>query len=206
MHIWGLAKDYSQDQVGAVSLLARMEFAGVDVGDRWADVADHIVLRGKDTVNAFLTLQYLYALGRTLRPEVQELIHAIEDRAADATQYDCTAWAEVALPATRGIIAHTKGDWPTAIAELGRALPRMSECGGSHAQRDLFEQIHLDALVKDGRASAAQQILEMRRTYDPEGVPLNRLLGDIYDRSGLPDQAAKARARADRTLATAGLK
>jgi predicted Zn-dependent protease len=205
-HIWGLAKDYSQDQVGAVSLLARMEFAGVDVGDRWADVADHIALRGKDTVNAFLTLQYLYALGRTSRPEVQQLIHAIEDRAADATQYDCTAWAEVALPATRGIIAHTKGDWPTAIAELGRALPRMSECGGSHAQRDLFEQIHLDALLKDGRASAAQQILEMRRTYDPEGVPLNRLLGDIYDRSGLPDQAAKARARADRTLATTGLK
>jgi predicted Zn-dependent protease len=202
-HIWGLAKDYSQDQVGAVSLLARMEFAGVDVGDRWVDVADHIALRGKDTVNAFLTLQYLYALGRNARPEVDTLMDAIKGRAAGTAHYDHTAWAEVALPAARGIIAHTKGDWPTAITELGGALPRMSECGGSHAQRDLFEQIHLDALVKDGRASTAQQVLEMRRTYDPEGVPLNRLLGEVYDRSGLPDQAAKARARADRTLAMA---
>ena len=96
-----------------------------------------------------------------------------------------------------------KGDWATAIRELGMALPRMAECGGSHAQRDLFEQIHLDALVRDGRASAAQQVLEMRRTYDPEGVPLNLMLGAVYEKSGLPDLAAQARARAERTLAGA---
>ncbi len=201
-HIWGLAKDYSQDQVGAASLLARMEFAGVSVGDRWSDVADHIALRGQDTVNAFLTLQYLYALGRTAKPEVQILMDAIEARAADTRQHDHNAWAEVALPAARGIVAHSKGDWATAITQLGQALPRMAECGGSHAQRDLFEQIHLDALVKDGRASAAQQVLEMRRTYDPDGVPLNMLLGDIYEKTGLPEQAAKARARAQNTRAS----
>ena len=39
-HVWGLEKGYSQDQVGAASLLARMELAGVEVGDRWADVAE----------------------------------------------------------------------------------------------------------------------------------------------------------------------
>ena len=36
--VWGVAKEYSQDQVNAVSLLARLELAGVDVGDRWQDV------------------------------------------------------------------------------------------------------------------------------------------------------------------------
>jgi hypothetical protein len=100
------------------------------------------------------------------------------------------------------ITAHAGGDWDTAISSMARALPRMSECGGSHAQRDLFEQIHLDALVRAGRASAAQQVLEMRRTYDPDGVPLNLLLGDVYDRTGLPELAQEARARAARTLAT----
>ncbi len=201
-HVWGLAKDYSQDQVGATSLLARMEFAGVDVGERWGDVAGHIAARGADTVNPFLTLQYLYALARTGRPEAQPMMQAIKARAQDTAQHDHIAWRDVALPAAQGIVAHSTGDWNTAITQMARALPRMSECGGSHAQRDLFEQIHLDALVKDGRASSAQQVLEMRRTYDPDGVPLNLLLGDVYDQTGLPSLAAEARTRADRTLAT----
>jgi tetratricopeptide (TPR) repeat protein len=203
-HVWGLAKDYSQDQVGAVSLLARMEFAGVDVGDRWGDVADNIAQRGSDTVSPFLTLQYLYALARTERAEAEALMQAIKARAANEDAHDHAAWAEVALPAARGIMAHARGDWGSAIRELGHSLPRMAECGGSHAQRDLFEQIHLDALVKAGRTSAAQQVLEMRRTYDPDGVPLNRMLGDIYETSGLPELAEQARARAARTLAAHG--
>jgi hypothetical protein len=200
-HVWGLAKEYSQDQVGATSLLARMEFAGVDVGARWGDVADHVALRGADTVSPFLTLQYLYALARTGHSEANDLMQAIEARAGDESQHDHVAWRDVALPAAIGIMAHAHGNWDAAINNLSRALPRMAECGGSHAQRDLFEQIHLDALVRDGRASSAQQVLEMRRTYDPEGVPLNLMLGDIYAKSGLPVLAEEARARAARTLA-----
>ena len=202
-HVWGLSKGYSQDQVGAVSLLALMEFAGVDVGARWGDVADHVAARGADTVNPFLTLQYLYALCRTGRTEAETLMQAVQDRAQDAGHHDHIAWRDVALPAAEAIRAHASGDWDRAISLMARALPRMSECGGSHAQRDLFEQIHLDALVRAGRASAAQQVLEMRRTYDPDGVPLNLLLGDVYDRTGLPALAQEARGRAERTLATA---
>jgi hypothetical protein len=33
--VWGVVKEYSQDQIGAVSLLARLELAGIDVGERW---------------------------------------------------------------------------------------------------------------------------------------------------------------------------
>jgi hypothetical protein len=48
-HCWGIVKAYSQDQIGAVSLLARLELAGIDVGDRWDDVARHLAARTHDT-------------------------------------------------------------------------------------------------------------------------------------------------------------
>ncbi|WP_417626481.1 tetratricopeptide repeat protein [Pararhodobacter aggregans] len=193
-HVWGREKDYSQDQIGAASLLARMEFAGIDVGARWQDVADHVAKRGADTTSPFLALQYLFALERARRPEAATLLAAIETRAATPA-HDRLAWDEVALPAARGIVAHARGEAALAARHLGRALPRLQEIGGSHAQRDFFEQIHLDALIRAGALSAAQQVLEMRRGYDPTGIPLNRQLALVYEGLGLPGEAARARAR-----------
>jgi predicted Zn-dependent protease len=72
----------------------------------------------------------------------------------------------------------------------------MAEIGGSHAQRDLFEQVHLDALMQTDRLAQAQQVLEMRRTFDPDGVPLNRMLADVYKKTGLPELAEAALNRA----------
>jgi hypothetical protein len=49
--------------------------------------------------------------------------------------------------------------------------------------------------MKSGAVSAAQQVLELRRTFDPDGIPLNRMLAQVYDSAGLPALAAQARAR-----------
>jgi|TARA_B110000908_G_scaffold56599_1_gene68875 hypothetical protein len=133
--------------------------------------------------------------------EAETLLTAIEERTEDETQFDHLVWRDVAVWAAHGIAAHAAEDWEDAIRFLGKALPRIAECGGSHAQRDLFEQIHLDALIKSGQASKAQQVLEMRRTFDPGGVPLNMLLADAYENAGLPEQANIAKDRANETLA-----
>ena len=200
-HCWAGDKDYSQDQIGAVSLLARAELAGIDVGDRWSEVAERIAARGIDVEQPFLALQYLYALIRAERAEAPALLAAIRRRAETAPVFARGAWAEAAAPAAEGIAAWLAGQNPTAIRELGDALPRLAEIGGSHAQRDLFEQIWLAALMAGGRWSAAQQALEQRRASDPDGAPLNRMLARTYEALGLAAQAAEARARAETTIA-----
>lgn len=194
-HVWGQEKGYSQDQVGAVSLLARMECAGLDVGERWQDVADWMRPRANDTTQPFLTLQYLYGLARAERAEADCLMAAIVHKAGDASGHERVAWSDVALPAARGLLALARGDHPAAVLNLRAALPRMREIGGSHAQRDLFEQLYLDALLKAGNDPAARDVMEMRRTFDPDGVPLNRMLAETCDRLGLTEEAAAARAR-----------
>src|SRR3569832_2907456 len=87
---------------------------------------------------------------------------------------DRRGWRSVALPAARGVYAHARRDWSGAAGNLTIANPRMREIGGSHAQRDLFGQILLDAHLKLGNWRVAEQMLEMRRTWDPDGIPLNR--------------------------------
>jgi hypothetical protein len=84
---------------------------------------------------------------------------------------------------------------------LSVAVPRIAEAGGSHAQRDLFEQILLDATLKSGRLTAAQHILELRRGVDPNGVPVNTALAAVYAKLGLAALADQARSRAALTRA-----
>jgi hypothetical protein len=181
--VWGVACDYSQDQIGAVSLLARLELADVDVGPRWQDVADHLAKRGVDLVLPFLDLQYLYGLARAGRPQADTLLAHIE---AHAVQPQTAAvWRDVALPAARGLLAHARGDHAQAVRQLGSALPRMLEVGGSHAQRDLFEQIHLDALVRSGQWVGAQNLLQQRANAQPESLRLARQARELQQRLGL---------------------
>jgi hypothetical protein len=178
-HVWGIAPDYSQDQAGAVSLLARMEIAGLDVGDRWEQVAQHLKARATDTLQPFLSLQYLYGLARAERAEADTLMAAIVDKAGQSQAFDRLVWRDVALPAARGMLAHARRDWGNAARYLSIANPRLTEIGGSHAQRDLFGQVLLDAHLKLGNWAIAERMLEMRRTWDPDGVPVNRALGEV---------------------------
>jgi tetratricopeptide (TPR) repeat protein len=200
-HCWAGDKDYSQDQVGAASLLARAELAGIDVGERWGDVAERIAARGIDVEHPFLALQYLYALIRAGRAEAPALLAAIRQRATAAPDFARGAWSEAALPVADGFAAYLAGQHPAAIRELQRALPHLQQIGGSHAQRDLFEQVWLAALMADGRWREAQQALERRRAMDPDGVPVNEQLARAYAALDRPAAAAEARERAEATRA-----
>ncbi|MBL8335582.1 MAG: tetratricopeptide repeat protein [Rhodoferax sp.] len=201
--VWGVVKEYSQDQIGAVSLLARLELAGVDVGDRWQDVADHLVARVHDHVLPFLDMQYLYGLARAGRPEAATLLGSIEAHCQGMAAANLQAsgnpvaddvWERVCLPASRGLLAHAQGRHREAVEALGTALPRMLEIGGSHAQRDLFAQIHLDALVRAGAWSSAQQILQPQINSQPESRRLQRQAAPVYQALGLTDALADASA------------
>ena len=116
--VWGVDKNYSQDQVGAVSLLARLELAGVDVGDRWYELGAWLVTRTRDQVQPFLDMQYLYGLARAGRPEADTLMANVERLAAEprgaVLANARAAWSRVAVPACRGLLAHARGQWATA--------------------------------------------------------------------------------------------
>lgn len=183
---WGVEPDYSQDQIGAVSLLARLECAGHDVGDRWQALRPYLEARNQDVVQPFLTLQYLYGLARSESSEADELMQLIRQQAVRAVvPQDQALWQNVGIPAAEGVLAHANGNHARATALLATVQTRLWQVGGSHAQRDLFEQLLLDALLKSDQWVAAQQMLEVRRQWEPESPILEAKLADVYAHLGL---------------------
>ncbi len=187
--VWGVDKTYSQDQIGAVSLLARLEMAGVAVGDRWDELAGWLVTRTGDQVQPFLDMQYLYGLGRAGRPEADTLMANVERFAATAPDDSRIAWQRVAVPACRGLLAHGRGRWAEAAEQLSIALPQLTAIGGSHAQRDLFEQFYIDSLQRCGRWAGAQNLLQPRVNAQPQSERLRRQVHEVYAALGLPKLA-----------------
>ena len=77
-----LADDATLDRVDAASLLWRLELVGVDVGDRWAPVADKWMAHVDDHLLAFNDLHCAFAAARSPDPEhISRLTRSLDDYA-----------------------------------------------------------------------------------------------------------------------------
>ena len=196
--VWGVWKEFCEDQINAISLLARLELRGVDVGDRWRDVATYLKPRLHEHFVPFLDLQYLYGLARAGdHGAVTEMLASLEDRAERARPFEREAWADATVPAAHGLAAYVAGDANEAARLLGQAMPHLSKIGGSIAQRSLFGAIHLDALMRAGWNDAALAILQADERERPGVASTKRSLGDLYRRVGRMEQALAAEYQAE---------
>jgi tetratricopeptide (TPR) repeat protein len=201
--VWGVWKEFCEDQINAVSLLARLELRGVDVGERWTVVAGYLRPRLHEHFVPFLDLQYLYGLARAGElSAVTEMLASLEDRAANARPFEREAWADCAVPAAHGLAAYAKGEHGEAARLLGQAMPHLSKIGGSIAQRSLFGAIHLDALMKSGWNDAALRILQADDRERPTVPWTKRALSDLYRRVGRMEQALAAEYQAEQLTRT----
>jgi hypothetical protein len=171
-YVWGRAeKDSSKDPIGAISLLSRLELRGIDVGNRWQKLAPYLTARIHEHTLPFQDLHYVYALSKAGKTEqVTEMLLSMQAYAKTANSSVRRTWNEVAVPAARGMAAHAQQKWERAIGELGPILPRLHSIGGSHDQRDLFEQVYLDAWLRANHNQEAIKLLEKRvasRRYIP---------------------------------------
>lgn len=179
-HVWGRAwQESPKDQIGAIQVLLRLELRGVDVGNRWEELVPYLTLRIHEHALPFQDLHYVYALARAEQLElVNEMLLSMKEYAKTAKSHIQRTWIEVVVPAAQGMVAHARGHWETASAQLGSTLSYLYAIGGSHAQRDLFEQVYLDAWLRAEQNRQALHLLEKRfasRRYIPylqRGLPV----------------------------------
>lgn len=154
--LWGEWPEFPQEQIGAVSLLWRLEMRGCDVGDRWAPVVEQARARMGEHILPFHDLHYLYALSRAGEPgEGEALLASIKQHADKLEPRARKVWTEACAPCAEAIHAFANGDYAKAAEKLDSAAPALHTIGGSHAQRHVFVETRNAAAKACAGKSAA---------------------------------------------------
>ena len=153
--------DY-RDISNATSLLMRLELEGVNVGRRWAELADYSEKRVEDGCLVFADLHYMLALAGAERGSAQDAMMARFARDAKKSGDMPARIANPGEAALAGLNAFAEGRYDVAFRHLATARPAMQSIGGSHAQRDVFERMTIDAGLRAGRFDEVEQILHDR--------------------------------------------
>ncbi len=171
----GMAPDLYIDVQNAASMLFRLGRHGMDVGDRWAEIADKAEARIGDCLSAFTLPHWMMALAATGRDSAAAAMLSAMGDFAEGPQPIARLVAEVALPVTQAVLAHGQGRHDQAMALMRPVLGEMYRMGGSHAQQDVLEQVFLDSALKAGAERDA--CLMLQRAAGRHPVPVARRRG-----------------------------
>ena len=153
--IWADGSNENISLCNDVSMLARLELAGVDAGRRWNAVAKVVRENSGGSVLAFVDAHYALALGEVPALHSQGVTGRIH---ADFGRDLCEA-----------MVAWRAKDHARVVERLAPARKSLRQVGGSHAQRDLFTLVLLDSALRSGNKSLAQAVISERKAQRPAG-------------------------------------
>jgi hypothetical protein len=163
------------DVQNAASMLFRLERHGVDVGDRWVELADKAEARIGDCLSAFTLPHWMMALAATGRSDAaRKMLDAMRGFARGNGTVERLV-GRVALPLCEAVLTHRQGKWGEALQRLRPIVGDLYLLGGSHAQQDVLEQLYLDTALKAESGEDVRLMLE--RVSGRHPVPPARRIG-----------------------------
>ncbi len=159
-HIRADKTDDYRDISNAASLLSRLELDGINVGNRWEELADISENRVEDGCLAFADLHYMLSLvGGDRKDAASRLISRMRMDAKQEAGEMAQIMKHPGLSAAEGLEAFGEGNFTAAFRHLAGARDAMQTVGGSHAQRDVFERLTIEAAIRGGYFDAAERFL-----------------------------------------------
>ncbi|HYE44280.1 MAG TPA: tetratricopeptide repeat protein [Caulobacter sp.] len=150
--VFGSRSTMAVDLVDAAAMLWRLHLLGLDVSDRWSDLADLYapLPRGQYAFDDAHAMMAFVGAGR--QAEADELI-AAQHAALSGPGDNAMFVREVGLPVVQALAAFGKGDYRTAVDLLRGVRSGSARFGGSHAQRDLIDLTLIESARRGGDRS-----------------------------------------------------
>jgi uncharacterized protein (DUF302 family)/tetratricopeptide (TPR) repeat protein len=163
--------DDFRDVANGASMLWRLEHAGLDVGDRWQELADTAAGHRDDHALVFADAHYALSLvGAGRLDEADALIASARAASAGSETTQGARLATLGLPLLTAIRQAGAGDTAAAVDRLTPALGDLPQLGGSHAQRDVFLQLYTEAALDARRFDRATDALAARARRRAPGL------------------------------------
>jgi tetratricopeptide (TPR) repeat protein len=152
--VWGVRKEHSQDQINAISLLARIEINGIRAPHIWDEIAHHVEARCDDRISVFLDLHYLYALAKAGRDsKVRDMLRRFDPQS-------------LAGALAHGVAAHARREYMLAASKISPYRRDLQALGGSNVQRELFELIFADSVIHCRNSLAMRKRVKPAAAFD----------------------------------------
>lgn len=159
-------RDY-RDVANASTLLWRLEREGMSVGTRWQRLAELARERIGDHGLAFADAHYALALiSAGELSNAERFVTSLQLSAAERHGFYADVARDVGVPLAQGIVALGAGSPAAAVDKLLPIAPSFQRLGGSNAQRDIFQQVLIEAALRSDQ-QLARELLEQRLTLRP---------------------------------------
>jgi tetratricopeptide (TPR) repeat protein len=178
---------FSLTLVDATALLWRLWLEGVDVGERFAEVAGEWDAR-LDAEQGFYAFNDVHAMlafvGAGSDDAIARLAASLTVAAASGGT-NATMTREVGLPLAHGIEAFGRGRYSDAVDLIEPVRDIAHRFGGSHAQRDVITLTLIEAALRCGQHARARHFIAERTVHKPASAWGQRLAARAANRNGL---------------------
>ena len=144
----------------AASLMWRLQiYSGEEPGKPWDEVRDMALPAAETPGPAFRDCHAALAFaGAGDAESTQKFVDRVKAQGEKGDDLS----REMVLPIALGAAAFAAGDYDEAADLMGPTYPMLARIGGSHAQREVFEDTLLETYIRAGRYGDAKAMLDER--------------------------------------------
>lgn len=164
------ASDVVLEMLDASALLWRLHLDGIDVGNRWAELADDWESTIEDGYYAFNDAHAMMAFVGDDRKDAARTILTTMEKRLDGGGTNAMMTRDVGLPLARAIHAFGQGDYATTVDLIAPIVEIAHRFGGSNAQRDVVHRTLVEAAIRAGQGNLARALVAERLSQKPDSL------------------------------------